>query len=149
MVQWVLILILLKNSMKLLEDQVCSLEFSKKLEELGVKQNSIFWWRKYSMWKKPDLMYIPNKNNDILILSGKLEYSISAFTVAELGEMLPNWASSYRLGKLASKNCGKYCCEYHIISKKHTKDFEFISDTEADCRAKMLIYLIENKLIKL
>ena len=129
------------------ENQVCSFEYSQELEKLGVKQESIFWWRKYSLCKNTDLYYIPNKETDLLILSGKLEYNFSAFTVAELGEMLPNWASSYRLGKLASKNCGKYCCEYHIISKKHTKDFEFISDTEADCRAKMLIYLIENTIL--
>jgi hypothetical protein len=32
-----------KESMKL-EEQVTSLELSKKLKELGIKQNSLFWW---------------------------------------------------------------------------------------------------------
>ena len=31
-----------------LEDQVCSLELAKKLKELGVKQDSLFYWNLYS-----------------------------------------------------------------------------------------------------
>jgi len=122
------------------ENQVCSFELSQELEKLGVKQNSIFYWRKYSLCKNTNLYYIPNKETDLLILSGKLEYNYSAFTVAELGEML-------QLDKIEWLVCSK-----DPVSKEFVLNYrnEIIkSDTEANARAKMLIYLLENNLIKL
>ena len=32
------------NPMMPLEQQVCSYELAKRLEELGVRQESVFWW---------------------------------------------------------------------------------------------------------
>ena len=65
-----------------LEDQVCSLELAQKLKAMGVKQESHFYWvnrrgdgaclvcEEESMnWANPEMW--------------------SAFTVAELGEMIP------------------------------------------------------------
>jgi hypothetical protein len=60
----------------------------------------------------------------------------AAFTVAELGEMLPE---TYYSG---SNQFGSYWC-----STVNVTDRTFVADTEADARAKMLIYLVENKLI--
>lgn len=69
-----------------LEDQVCSLEYAKKLKEFGIKQNSLFWWRRYipikgSTYISPEWkisIYEGSTNNyDI----------ISAFTASELGEI--------------------------------------------------------------
>src|SRR4051812_4465836 len=79
-----------------LEYQVCSLEFAKKLEKLGIKQESVFvWW--YTEAMSTDVKYFPDQDWE------KLEWSLrprtsamtdsgrdlAAFTVAELGEMLP------------------------------------------------------------
>ena len=65
----------------------------------------------------------------------------SAFTVAELGEMLPKMARS---GKTTDNS---YSCqvlgEYVGTSRMGLEH----ADTEADARAKMLIYLLENNLI--
>ena len=72
----------------------------------------------------------------------------SAFTVAELGELLP-W--QYQVLKAETPSMGQYL-GYKIDLKNHT--FEVlassgvIADTEADARAKMLIYLLENKLLE-
>jgi hypothetical protein len=66
---------LLNGSMEL-EKQICSLELAKKLKELGVKQDSLFWWV-----NGRGRMELHDKHTD--------SDSVSAFTVAELGEMLP------------------------------------------------------------
>ena len=61
------------------EHQVCSHELAKRLAELGVRQESVFWWvdRK--------LMYTGGRASHAPRHGG-----IAAFTVAELGEMLPD-----------------------------------------------------------
>lgn len=114
-----------------IEKQVTSLELSKRLKELGVEQESLFWWVNYDypLGVRDDLWNV--QGNHV----GYKEY-YSAFTVAELGEMLPE-------GIRSSKYQRKWICK-----KGHTRNtyYEY-ADTEADARAKMLIYLLENKLI--
>ena len=67
-----------------LKEQVVSLELAKKLKEIGVKQESLFWWDGYT-----------NFEDEIKLEYGKPDFVAgdamfySAFTVAELGEMLP------------------------------------------------------------
>jgi hypothetical protein len=80
----------------LLEYQVVSLELAKKLKELGVKQESLFYWVHANgdgigSWDQtiPIISYIPKIENYHLTIA-------SAFTVAELGEMLPNGIQTYR-----------------------------------------------------
>ncbi len=107
-----------------LESQVSNLELSKRLKELGVKQESLFWW--YDLGSNYRLQQLDEKER----LS---QYAISAFTVAELGELI-GW------GHLSGKNeLGKWEC--------WCKDYSLTADTEADARAKMLIYLLEQKLV--
>ena len=64
-----------------LEDQVVGLELAKKLKELGVKQESYCYWREGN---KEDPTY------RIVTMVCAKGGTYSAFTVAELGEMLPN-----------------------------------------------------------
>lgn len=109
-----------------LEKQVVSLELAKKLEELGVKQESLFYWRRH----KVKGMVIEYGRNDLD------EYLTAAFTVAELGEMLPDRTRT-------DKRDGSSWVSCEELVKPE------IADTEADARAKMLIYLIENGLIKI
>lgn len=128
-----------------LELQVCSLELAKRLKELGVKQESYFLWI---------IADHPNESSGTPFVEhrGALEGSYdktpvcdgwtltswSAFTVAELGEMLPDWTETV---KRADED---WVC---IIRHKHNdiNDHSF-AETEVDARAKMLIYLLENKL---
>jgi hypothetical protein len=69
------------------------------------------------------------------------ENEYSAFTVAELGEMLPVFVDGLPLG-ISADRTGIYT-RYDNGSMK----VSFEADTEADARAKMLIHLIENKLL--
>ena len=118
-----------------LEKQVCNLELSKKLKELGVKQESLFYYLQYAD-QKPLIV----GHNDAS--PGWSNYS--AFTVAELGEMLPEKAC-IRTVKLVEE----WCCDYHPKNSKFNfPEHREVSNIEADARAKMLVYLLENKLIK-
>lgn len=111
-----------------LEDQVCSLELAKQLKELGVKQESIWYWHKYQ-----------DRDWEATLA----ESDLSAFTVAELGEMLPEFVGSWR------EHDNFWHCDNSELGENRRVWLTFNADTEADARAKMLIYLIENKLIKI
>lgn len=115
-----------------LEKQVCSLELAKRLKELGVKQESLWFWR-FLKGSNPewDLAYSGNVR--------AVEKTYSAFTVAELGEMLPEDCKTRR----PVDEKGKW-----LVDSLGTDRF-FRADTEADARAAMLIYLLEQKLITL
>lgn len=117
-----------------LSKQVTSLEISKRLKELGVLQNSLFRWTKFSLSKKPKILFDPT--GGFLTFSGTLEYKYSAFTVSELGEMLPCWLRSSK---------SPYADEWR--GYKTDNEVWITETTEADVRGKMLIYLFENKLI--
>jgi len=121
-------------------DQICSLELSVRLKELGVKQDSLFYRfgndnLQYVFCKYYE-QYSPNINLNI-------KDGVSAFTVAELGELLknptPNIILTYKINDIYK--CATGNGDIKLI------DFEDIS--EADVRAKMLIYLLENKLMEL
>lgn len=125
-----------------LKDQVCSRESGKRLEELGVKQNSHFYWthcwnarlnRYDKEWIVDDKHYGTDDH----------KFKISAFTVAELLELLPEDLAPHEdffgLYKLEKER--GFCCHY--------SGPEFLDNNPAECCAKMLIYLLENKLIKL
>ena len=117
-----------------LENQVCSLKLAKKLKKLGVKQDGLF-------------CYVPNPDGKTLRLRsmedrgtcGRDAY-ISAFTVAELGEWFRDNYPIYidqetvTVGGFWRIDFG----DQQMVTAK----------TEANARAKMLIYLLENKLLK-
>ena len=126
-----------------IEEQVSSLEFSKELRKLGVKQDGLYSYFQYDKWnamlRETREIFSPNNecgyNKDNLICS--------AFTVAELGEMLPLNVCSMRI-RTIQKGITRWTC-----TSGEGKNFIEAADTEADARAKMLIYLIENKLMKM
>ena len=122
-----------------LENQVVSLELAKKLKELGVKQESLFYWVLLENEFGKDWIIIQGDDSIEAVYKNN---KYSAFTVAELGEILPELCLSGNTGE--GFNCWKF---------RNIHDLAFYnpaqSKTEADARAKMIIYLIENKLIKL
>ena len=126
-----------------LEKQVCSLELSKKLKTLRVKQKSLWIW---TFRKEKDQ---PNLCLKIDIDVSRVERWCSAFTVAELGEML----GDRYLTKSHKTVRGNTVWDVYSIYEEDSINGEMISakalysDTEADARAKMRIYLLENKLI--
>lgn len=143
-----------------LESQVCSLELAKRLRELGVKQESAFYWDSITGNRKAKSLW---KIGDVISFSYEETYdkpnddSYAAFSVAELGKMLP---AGYVTGRGWNPESAKrYCCNWYRVNAdgdpedfgaKHRAPYRgiFFAHTEADARAKMLIHLIENKLVK-
>lgn len=140
-----------------IEKQVVSLELSKRLKKLGVKQESLFIW---TGDKEKDLCLMCTDSYDYTDYPGGGKIQISAFTVAELGKMLPA-----RIVNPATRNMDRLCFylkehkgndSYQDVRDGFTVEYwtnfyqplvRITADTEATARAKMLIYLLENKLI--
>ena len=134
-----------------LRKQVSNLELSKKLKELGVPQDGLWWWENHELNFKdifPEAKWRLTMHKS---LYDKVDY-ISAFTVAELGEMLPYRIQRdedffyFQVGqsKPNDKNYSKWEISY---SNEENVSVLRAADTEADARAKGLIYLIQNNLI--
>lgn len=135
-----------------LEKQCVSLELAKKLKELGVKQESLFYWyARAGRNEHSDFKVITTEKNSQYSCLRWVQYSYSAFTVAELGEMLPDEildksnTEHYKYYKL-------HTVKFHLEWQTRYQLSEDVwhlekASTEADARAKMLIYLIKNKLI--
>ncbi len=123
-----------------LEYQVISLEIAKKLKKLDIIQNSLWYWCQYAD-KRTKAFLITNEQR--YENPGIYESYYSAFTCAELGELLPWGYISCKLYNTAGK------CEFlgwgcqEIEDEKDSKPYS----TEANARGSMLIYLLENNLI--
>lgn len=129
-----------------LKKQVCSLELAKKLKELGVEQQSLHYWgtsdeggKGLGDCENGWVLSIEIEGTKFL---QQITNTYAAFTVAELGAMLkeendylPYWngvAWEYRINTVEEE-----------VGKKYES-----AETEADARAKMLVYLLENGLMK-
>lgn len=125
-----------------LEDQVCSLDLSKRLKELGVKQESLFYWHRSAVDNKWMVSF------DLLSYEGwDEEETYSAFTVAELGEIMKDKG----MGVTAhSSLINEWWIRGGIYDfGKHQYNHIETDVKWSDCLAKMLVYLLENKLITL
>lgn len=130
-----------------MEKHVTSLELSKKLKELGVPQNAYWCW--YTNDGSSTLMHNPEGYRSME------DKTFDAFLSSELGEKLPNWVFTVK-----DESNNFYCyasaetyAEYHRANEDTSPAWGDddvigdIADTEANARAKMLIYLIEQKLL--
>lgn len=127
-----------------IEQQVCSLEHANRLRDLWVKQESLF------VWIKIGESFVLRDVNSLLSRikkSQRTERFISAFTVAELGEMLPQNVST-------SKGAITWSCRWweedsdFLRTGKATRHMTFTGSNEVNARARMLIYLLENNIVK-
>lgn len=103
-----------------IEQQVCTLEQAKRLKELGIEQRSIFY---HFGGKVTNVAW----GNDYF----------AAFTVAELGVMLLSDCKTQIIS-------GYWSASFHSLNNKSYYESGFT--TEAEARAAMLIYLLENNL---
>ncbi len=85
-----------------LEDQVTSLEISKRLRELRVKQESLFYWANTIGQEDQSCWRIEPKIEDV-----SMEY-ISAFTVAECISMLQSIQGDSIIIAIEIKNVANY-----------------------------------------
>jgi hypothetical protein len=118
-----------------LEQQVCGLDLAKRLKELGVKQESYFAWCDCD---------VHGEYRVVDFDAADRERCISAFSAAELGEMLPQ-------NRVRSVfYVGMWFVElFPLNSPLAPSEQRMVADTEANARAKMLIYLLENRLLEL
>ena len=117
-----------------IENQVSGLELSKRLKELGVKQESYFVWIDSLKGLDSVVARVDNPHETRILCS--------AFTVAELGEMLPIFIN----GMPIRHRQGGTTIEHRDGDGQLVWGTE-MEKTEADARAKMLIYLLEKGLI--
>jgi hypothetical protein len=124
-----------------LENQVVSLELAQRLKDLGVKQESYFFWYGGKVLRK----------NQLTQELRRFAPPVSAFTVAELGEGMnaeltdANESDSFTLK--ISNAIDFWCVSFGNDDHDITPQFE--STKLADALAEMLIYLRENNLLEL
>lgn len=149
---------------------VTSLELSKKLREADVPQISEYYWSNAGRSSeiigpiKPEDMPESRINDHFRpddVLTGKREHFFvyySAFSIGELGEMLPEQvmarAGDFRKNK---EPWYLYCYPSHGYQKNKFKVVyrsggyvemgESVADTEAEARGILLLYLRKNNLI--
>lgn len=134
-----------------LESQLCSLELAKRLKELNVPQESAFDW----YCQVGGIICDTDVRGKWIIRPASerdqgFGERCSAFTVAELGEMLPMGFHSECVGGSvgsAGFKKDKFFCGGYLKEIKHGKTCVH-ADTEADARAKCLIHLIEQGIVK-
>jgi hypothetical protein len=128
-----------------LEQQVCGMKLAKRLEELGVKQESYFQWRYFGDNREGEIWLVQPSKEDY-----RYPTAVSAFTVAELGEMLPRNVRKGDTFHAPTIWFGEQATYIEYDDRESSKvPLSPIAGNEADARAEMLIYLIENNLIKL
>ena len=141
-----------ERSMKI-EDQVCNSDLSIKIKNLGFKSESYFCyvnWGEARQWQLVERRNI-DVNYDFVVENGYIV--LPAYTSAELGLMLPTTI----VHPLLNHQVG-------VMTVIHPKNVWFIGygkeglavfpenvpdENEANARAKMLIYLAENKLMRM
>lgn len=109
-----------------LGDQVCSMELAKRLKELGVKQESVFFWDTEVRWDRQTPYLRLNQ------FDAPTNDQVAAFTVAELLEQ----AEDFELWRSGDRYCVR------------ADGSTVMMFTAADALAQMRIHQIERGLVK-
>ena len=136
-----------------IEQQVCSPELSDKIRKLGGEEESFFRWELQFGGEVINLIY-PNLCICPHFDTQDVREYYPAYTAAELGEMLPESIkielNRYDLvtGVNNTKRGNEWWVGYYDEFERQEEKIVIQEKTEANARAKMLIYLLENKLIE-
>lgn len=124
-----------------LKTQLVSLELAKEMKELVFKQESAFYWYDDEI-KMFESFEFPPSGKEIHFVDESWTNSFvrlySAYSVAELGIMLEKFDIRYYM------DGDMWCC---LLGENLQDGHGEFAKTEADSRAKMLIYCKENHLI--
>jgi hypothetical protein len=122
-----------------LEDQLCPPAQAKRLKNLGIMQESLHYYNEngINIHSPTGLIVLKNLHIERDSEDNELD-SISAFTVAELGAALPCSLNGAVI-IMENSEAIKYVSYQRIKTT--------FGSTEAQARANMLIWLIENKYI--
>jgi hypothetical protein len=123
-----------------IEEQVCTREQSKRLLDLGIEGDVIDGRDIYlHLQISDDSWCVAYKQEKVQYLWAYEKHQmLRAFNVAELGEMLPIHCDSRKHDKVK-----KWVCDEGITGDC----FMRYGNTEAQARAAMLIYLLEQNLV--
>lgn len=124
------------------EQQVCTLEQAKRLKELGIAQESEYYFRGQNIWHFREVTDWPNQEqlSDLIQSGDESHHIFSAYTVAELGEMLPPGYDSMRISGYNPDQF--FWLAYDLDGKEFPANGSW--KTEAQARAAMLIRLLES-----
>lgn len=132
-----------------LENQVCTFEQAKRLKELGVKQESIWFWEEM---RHPVPQGCATKRLQLYadvghaISRSAVEANYSAFSATELGAMIPcNPSSSVNYSYYHRYNWRGHSIGYTALGLLPIEREWFKIEVEA--RADLLIHLLENSTI--
>lgn len=115
-----------------LEDQVCSFEVAKKLRDLGVKQESVFYYVETYTYR---LRY------------GKYNWgsNISAFTFTDILKQLPDEIHKNDMRYMLKID--KYNCIYENTLELFLRTHREVKQSLTEHLAEMLVLLLEKELI--
>ena len=122
--------------------QTTTLETSRKLKELGVPQETIFWWGEY---KQENQFLGEKKICTNLHTADKVNYSrlCSAYLSDEIGQWLP-LIKNVQYGRSTKGYLCKWVDDGLNMETLMTNWHDEIAEALAECLGKMLIWLIEN-----
>ena len=138
-----------------LEDQVCTVTQAFTLKALGVIQKSIFYHHRASerpLFGETVVTEFGKQYKKVQVCNDK-KGAASAFTVAELSQMLPNYYPSWRFPEqengplrwIATVICGPKPPGIDDIHTAH--EFDRYGATQAEALATLLIALLETNVI--
>jgi hypothetical protein len=160
-----------------LTNQVCPIELAKKIKSLGIFQEEApFMWFEVSNgddegdedaegveWHPvlTQYNYRDKEHYAVHAMDGELTTSDGqfcsykepsrAFTVAEMGEMLVIGDDTHFINTSYDEHMGNWACYLAVRDEADAIGFKEIhneeGETEAEARAEMLIYLLENKIV--
>ncbi len=126
-----------------LEDIVIDFEYAKKLKELRIKQESLFYWQYQNEYDEKF-----NAKWEIVETPFPDEIYLSAFTSDELLEMLPNMIEEFY--DLTINKDNYYNVSYTECTHFEIKTIYYEEENKlSNALAKMLIWLIENDYVKI
>jgi len=127
-----------------MKEHVTSLELSRKLEKLGCKQESEFYWVCFNDDKSESIKVWDLRNNHI---GFKLFYS--AFLASEIAESLPRGVEiETSKAYIHGSDISRWRCVLTYMNKKKIKMPMGFSETLVDALAEMKIYLLEHGLME-
>jgi hypothetical protein len=120
-----------------LRKQVISLKLARRLCELGLPQRSVFIWETANSNWQPRCQYLEPQRSEYL-------HRYSAYMASEIGALLPSTVTIYKrsIG-------GHWECSLNASDGNQKPCVRIRAHTMVDAMAKMLIYLVDQRIIKL